>query len=117
FAGGERPVTRTRAPLELFFSYSHHDEALRDELEVHLSALKREGLIRPWHDRKIGPGKEWAGQIDERLKTADVILLLVSPHFVASDYCWDVEVSLAMKRHEEGTGLVIPVILRPADWK
>lgn len=101
----------------LFFSYSHKDEVLRDRLEVHLSALKREGAIAPWHDRRITTGDVLGQQIDEHLERADIILLLVSPDFLASDYCHDVEMQLALARHAEGSARVIPVILRPCDWQ
>ncbi len=102
---------------KLFFSYSHKDEALRDELEVHLAMLKRQGLIESWHDRKILAGDEFDGRIDAQLEAADVVLLLVSPDFLASSYCYDVEVRRAMERHEEGSARVIAVILRPCEWK
>jgi len=100
----------------VFFSYSHRDEALRDELETHLSALKRQGLIDTWHDRRIGAGTEWAREIDENLERADVILLLVSPYFISSDYCYDVEMRRAIERHDAGEARVIPVLLHPCDW-
>ena len=100
----------------LFFSYSHKDEDLRDQLEVHLSMLKREGLIDAWHDRKIPAGDDFDSSIDEKLEAADVILLLVSADFLASAYCFDVEVQRAMQRHQKGSAQVIPVILRPCDW-
>jgi TIR domain len=102
---------------ELFFSYSHKDEALRNELETHLSTLKRQGMITAWHDRRIGAGQEVHGQISEYLERADIILLLVSSDFLDSDYCYDTEMSRAMERHEQGTARVIPVILRPCDWQ
>jgi hypothetical protein len=57
-------------PMELFYSYSHRDEGLRDELEKHLSTLRREGAINNWHDRKIGAGEEWKGNIDEHINAA-----------------------------------------------
>ncbi|HEY2168563.1 MAG TPA: toll/interleukin-1 receptor domain-containing protein, partial [Candidatus Angelobacter sp.] len=79
----ESPV----APAQLFYSYSHKDEKLRDQLKSHLSALTREKLISGWHDRKITAGTEWKGQIDDRLKEARVILLLVTASFMDSDYC------------------------------
>ena len=101
----------------LFFSYSHKDEALRDRLEVHLAALKREGAISTWHDRRITAGDALGQRIDEHLESADIILLLVSPDFLASDYCHDVEMQRALARHEESTARVIPVILRPCDWQ
>lgn len=104
-------------PLEVFYSYSHRDERLRDELDKHLSILKRQNVIKGWHDRKIGAGKEWAGQIDGHLNDADIILLLISADFLASDYCYDVEMERAMQRHEMGQALIIPIILRPVDWK
>jgi hypothetical protein len=101
---------------EVFYSYSHRDAELRDELERHLSILKRSGFIRIWHDRQIDAGTEWAGQIHEHLNRANVILLLVSADFLASDYCYDVEMKRAMERHEAGEAVVIPIILRPVDW-
>ncbi|HTN84269.1 MAG TPA: toll/interleukin-1 receptor domain-containing protein [Sorangium sp.] len=106
-----------KKPLRLFFSYSHGDEALRDELETHLALLKREGLLQSWHDRRIGAGDEWAGQIDRNLDEAEVILLLVSADFLASDYCFDKEMKRALARHDAGQAHVIPVVLRKADWR
>jgi hypothetical protein len=100
----------------IFFSYSHADEALRDELEKHLSALKRQGVIETWHDRRIAAGREFHGEISANLEAADVILLLVSADFLASDYCYDLETARAIERHEAGAAAVIPVILRPCDW-
>jgi tetratricopeptide (TPR) repeat protein len=104
-------------PAQLFFSYSHKDKVLRDQLETHLSTLKRENRISGWHDRRITAGTEWKGEIDEHLKSSSVILLLVTANFLASDYCHDVELRYAMEKHEQGSARVIPVILRPCDWK
>lgn len=100
----------------LFFSYSHRDEALRDELETHLAMLKRQGVITTWHDRRIGAGKEFDLEISQHLDEADIILLLVSSDFLASDYCYENEMARAMERHASGKARVIPVILRPCDW-
>ncbi|MGF1934947.1 MAG: GUN4 domain-containing protein [Nostoc sp. ChiQUE02] len=102
--------------LQLFFSYSHKDEALRDELAKHLSILEWQGVISSWHDRKILPGEEWDYQINDNLNTADIILLLISSDFLFSKYCWDVEVKKAIERHHAGEACVIPVILRSVDW-
>ena len=103
-------------PLEVFFSYSHKDEKMRERLEAHLSTLKRENIIAGWHDRKINPGEEWKGKIDEHLEKSDIILLLISADFLASDYCYDVELDRALARHEIGEARVIPIILRPCEW-
>ncbi|MCU0553140.1 MAG: toll/interleukin-1 receptor domain-containing protein, partial [Leptolyngbya sp. Prado105] len=103
--------------VHVFVSYSHEDELLRVELGKHLSSLRRSQAIAEWHDRKIDAGAEWAKQIDHNLKSADVILLLISPAFIASEYCSSVELTQAMERHEAGTACVIPIILRPCYWK
>lgn len=102
--------------IKLFFSYSHRDEALRDELEIHLAALKRQGVISTWHDRRIIPGKEFDSEINQHLETSQIILLLISPYFVASDYCYDTEMTRALELHHKGQARVIPVILQPCNW-
>src|SRR5882724_2779388 len=96
----------------LLFSYSHKDEALRDELAAHLAALRRERLIETWHDRRIVAGQPVDATIAKELETADIILLLISPDFINSDYCFEIEVRHAMQRHDRGEAVVIPVILR-----
>ena len=103
-------------PVKIFYSYSHKDERFRDVLATHLSLLKRQGLISEWHDRQIKPGDDWEKSIDYHLKDTDIILLLVSMDFIASDYCYEKEMKLAIKRHEQGDALIIPIILRPASW-
>jgi TIR domain len=104
--------------IEVFFSYAPEDEKLRDELEKHLKLLQRQEVITGWHDRKIGAGKEWKNEIDIHLNTARIILLLVSPSFIASNYCWDVEIKRAMERHKANEARVIPVILKAVDdWQ
>lgn len=104
-------------PIEVFFSYAHKDEELKNELVKHLSILKRQGIITAWHDREITAGTEWAGEIDTHLNGAGVILLLISSDFLASDYCYDIELVRAMERHATAEACVIPVILREVDWK
>jgi hypothetical protein len=104
-------------PVDVFFSYSHRDEKLRDKLALHLSMLQRQGVIKSWHDRNIGAGTEWAKEIDDKLNAAGIILLLISDHFLASDYCYDLEMQRAMERHEAGEAIVVPIILKPVDWK
>ncbi len=106
-----------KGTLEVFFSYAHVDEVWKNQLEKHLSLLRRERLVSGWHDRKIVPGLEWASEIDTHLTSAHIILLLVSPDFIASDYCWGLEVKRAMRRHNAGEARVIPIIVRPVDWK
>ena len=103
--------------VRVFYSYAHEDEQLRKELVKHLNLLQRQGVIQGWHDRQIDAGTDWAEQINENLDAADIILLLVSADFLASDYCWSIEMTRALERHKAKEVRVIPVILRPVDWE
>jgi len=109
------PEERGLVP-HLFFSYSHKDEGLRNELETHLKLLQRQGMIDTWYDNKIEAGEEWKQKIDENLERADIILLLVSADFIASDYCYEKEMTRALERHENREAHVIPVIIRDVNW-
>jgi hypothetical protein len=100
----------------IFFSYSHKDEGLRDRLETHLAMLKRRGVISTWHDRRLVVGDDIDAGVSAELERADIILMLLSPDFLASEYCYGVEMARAMERHRAGAARVIPVILRPCDW-
>jgi len=114
----EAPVApKVAGPVRLFYSYSHKDEELRKELEEHLALLRRQGFVSGWHDRMIGAGEEWKGQLDKNLEEAQIILLLISPSFLASDYCYDIETKRALDRHDNGEATVIPILLRPVDWE
>jgi len=101
---------------KLFFSYSHRDEELRNELETHMALLNRQGVISSWHDRRISAGSDFDKTISSELETSEIILLLVSAHFLASDYCYEEEMTRAIEKHTDGSAVVIPVILHPCDW-
>lgn len=104
-------------PLKLFISYSHQDEKYKDQLTTHLASLKRRGVVKEWHDRKLVAGEEWDNSIKQELLDSDIILLLISADFLSSNYCYDIEIKKAMERHEQGEAKVIPIIVRPCDWK
>ncbi len=105
-----------RRPLEVFFAYSHADEAWRDKLELHLAPLKRNRTLATWHDRRILAGEEWRGRIDRQLASADIVLLLISKNFLGSDFCRS-EMERALDRHHSGDAVVIPILLRPCHWE
>lgn len=107
---------RLNSAIEVFFSYAHEDEDLKDKLADQLAILQRLGIITKWHDRMIGAGAEWKAEIDRRLNSAQIILLLISADFLASDFCYGVEMTRAIERHEKGEARVIPVILRACRW-
>jgi len=108
---------RPSKAVSVFVSYSHVDERLRKELGKHLSVLERQGIIATWHDRMIGAGTEWEGAIDTQLNEARVILLLISADFIESKYCYDVEMTRALERHDRREALVVPIILRAVSLK
>ena len=110
-------MTTNGTAITVFISYAHEDEALLQQLHTHLSPLTRQGLIATWYDRELVAGTDWAGEIDAHLEQASIILLLVSADFIASRYCYEVEMTRALERHEAGQARVIPIALRPADWK
>src|SRR6266699_3441905 len=103
--------------VNIFFCYTHEDEPLLVKLKSHLSPLQREQLINMWHDRDISAGIEWEREIDNHLNTAQIILLLVSPDFMNSEYCYSIEMKRALERYKAGEVIVIPVILRHCLWK
>jgi internalin A len=103
--------------VKVFYSYSHKDEALKDELDTHLILMKRQGLIASWHDRCILAGQEFAQEIDTHLQSADIILLLVSVDFFASNYCYQTEMTTALEKHQKHEAVVIPIIVRTVGWQ
>jgi formylglycine-generating enzyme required for sulfatase activity len=103
--------------LRVFVSYSSSDDAHRQQLDRFLKPFVRAGIVEIWHDRKIEPGQEWGTAIAQELQSADVIVLLVSSAFLASDYCYEKEMTRALERHDRGEARVIPVILATCSWE
>jgi hypothetical protein len=104
------------APVEIFCSYAHADEKLFRQLEIYLQQLKRERVISLWHNRSLVPGTDWTHEIDAHLETSSIVLLLVSPNFLTSDYCDEIEMQRILQRHEARKACIIPIIVRPCDW-
>ena len=104
-------------PTPVFVSYSHQDKKWLKRLQIHLKPLVRAGDIDLWDDTRIRPGADWKAEIDCALTAAGVAVLLVSADFLASDFCYDVEMARALERHQQGTARVVPVILRPCEWR
>jgi hypothetical protein len=105
-----------REKLKVFISYSHHDEEHCKELVMRLKPREKEEKITVWYDRELVAGEKWESRIEESLNNADIILLLISPDFLYSDYCCD-EYNKAIERQKAEKIDVIPIILRPAGWQ
>jgi hypothetical protein len=107
--------SKSMSPIKLFYCYANEDEYWQRELEKHLRLLRRQGLIEDWHSRDISAGTEWTHEVEKHLNTAQIILLLISADYLASDYSYSIEMKRALERHENGEALVIPISLRPVD--
>src|SRR5439155_24274988 len=110
-------VKEVNMAFEIFISYAHEDRLYLKELEKHLANLKRQNIIASWYDGDITPGSEWQSQIMERLNSAQIILLLVSADFINSDFCYGIELQQALAGQDANQARVIPIIVRPVDWK
>lgn len=113
----EISIMEQQVLIKIFFCYAKEDVKIRDELEKHLSALKKRLNIQTWHDREIQPGANWQNEIDHQLCSSDLILLLISPHFFNSDYCYGTEMQKALELHREHKVCIVPVILSPVEWQ
>jgi hypothetical protein len=102
--------------VKVFLSYSHKDEPLQRELDEQLGVLKHEDIIEVWWDRRLAPGDDWNKEILRELESARIILLLVSPSFLNSQFCYQTEMRHAVERHRAGLARVIPILLRPCYW-
>ena len=102
--------------MRTFISYCHEDSAMFQRLMVHLNFLEREKLISNWHDYEIHSGMNIDDEIKSNLEQAELTLLLVSPNFIASDYCMNVELKHAIYRHKLGHAIVVPIIIEHCDW-
>ncbi len=111
----EQPGTNGSA-IKLFYSYAPADESLCQELEDHLALLQRQGHIAGWQRRSISPGSNWQQEIAAQLDAAQLILLLISASFIASDFCYGTEMTRALDRHNHDAH-IIPILLRPCDWQ
>ncbi len=103
--------------VKIFISYSHADEEFRSALSKHLSILERNGIAELWDDRRVSPGDDWEAEIDPRIEMADILLMLVSADYIASNYCYEKEMKGALAKHDAGHSTVIPIIVRSSEWK
>jgi hypothetical protein len=113
------PKNSTKRSITIFYSYAHVDWQMQKNLHQALKALKRTRRfeVQEWYDGCIRPGSEWGPTIIENLKHADVILLLLTPAFIDSKYCYEKELEYALQRHRQGVVRVIPILLRDVAWR
>ncbi|HLZ55413.1 MAG TPA: toll/interleukin-1 receptor domain-containing protein [Ktedonosporobacter sp.] len=103
-------------PIVIFMAYAHQDERLREKVEQQLTILRLQGLNITWYDSEITAGMEWENTNEDHLARADVILLLISSNFLASQYCYGIQVKQAVERHNEKKAHIIPIILHRCVW-
>jgi internalin A len=110
--GSSHALCFRAAPAKVCTCYAREDDHLREELHAHMAPMERLGVIQSWYDGKITPGSDWKGQIDEHLREADFILLLISAAFIKSEYCYEIEMKFALERHNAGSVVVIPSYIK-----
>src|SRR5690348_7842429 len=111
-------MSAPKTPIEVFCSYAPADARWQRKLETHMSLMQRQGLITSWQNRQLVAGTDWTSVVDTHLNSATIILLLISTDFLASDYCYGIEMQRALQRHQAGQARVIPILLRSvADWQ
>jgi hypothetical protein len=113
----ENILSSALRPASVFMVYSYRDESLKDELSVHLADLRRQGVIDPWHLHAIEAEDEWDSTLRRQIESVQIVLLLVSPNLLASDFVYDVELRRILERHSQGVTRVIPIILSPGNWQ
>jgi nucleoside phosphorylase len=102
-------------PIEVFISYAEEDERFKKQLETHLAQLKRDKTIRPWYSQQtqLGLIQGWEQEIAEHIDSAQIVLLLMSPSFIASDQLYENEMTRAIERQKAGDSVrVIPIAVR-----
>ncbi len=104
-------------PLKVFIIYAHEDKPVRDKLLRQLRPLADNGEIDLWSDHEIKPGEVWDEAIRARLAQSDLVLLLVSDDFFASNYIRNVELREALARHARGETRLLPIIARHCGWE
>jgi len=110
-------MSADKKTIKIFIAYSQKDRTELDALRTHATPLLRKGNIKIWFDGEIIPGEAWDAAIKANLHAADIILMLLSSHSLASDYFYEQEVKDALKRHEAGTARVVPVVLSACLWQ
>lgn len=103
--------------MKAFISYSHKDENYLERLKVHLAQMKREGLIDEWTDKEIHAGSSLGNVINDALVSSELFLALLSPDYIASNYCFEKEFAEAQKMQHEGKLTIVPIIVEPCDWQ
>lgn len=109
-------ATPSSEVFRIFISYTHADERFREELDKHLSPYLLSGRLESWHDRHIRAGASLYQEIQGNIDGAHIILMLISADYLHSKACQD-EMSIALKRSDEGAAVAIPIIIRPCHWQ
>ncbi len=102
-------------PISIFISYAHKDEPFLEELQTFLKPYERNKTIHVWTDKNIVAGQQWDEMIKTQLANSKIILFLISPDFLASDYINDNEIKSALEKYQSHSLVIIPVIIRPID--
>ena len=103
--------------MKAFISYTHTDEKYLKRLQVHLTQMKREALLESWTDNEISAGENLSERIESNLNDSEIFIALLSPDYIASNYCYEKEFQTALKKLEKKEIIIVPIICEPCDWR
>jgi hypothetical protein len=101
----------------IFISYNRKDEKEKEQLLAHLSVLQHAGLINVWSDDRIQAGSSWQQEIEQTIDQASIAILLISAHFLTSDFILGQELPKLLARRQDGGLIVLPVIAKACAWQ
>jgi hypothetical protein len=111
-----KTLKSTKAPV-VFVYYSRRDSSFYEELITHLNLLERKGVINIWHEGRIRAGDDWAKIINSQIAEADILILLVSPDLLSSEFFWSQEFKQVQDAKQNKKGSIVPIVVRPCDWE
>lgn len=113
------PFMASAAPKirKVFIAYAEEDTTYRKALERFLVTLKQQKRINVWHAGLVLAHEEWDLKIQEQLESSDIVVLLVSQSFIASDYIYKKVMPRALNKVVANKGIIIPFLLKPCDWE
>ena len=103
--------------INVFFSYSFEDKLSIEKLRKHFLILERSALIKTFSFFEVEPGKDFKFELRNVMNDSDLILLFLSPDYLASNECYENQVLVAIRKNNDGDSLTIPILLKPCLWE
>ncbi|MGI9452190.1 MAG: toll/interleukin-1 receptor domain-containing protein, partial [Geminicoccaceae bacterium] len=100
----------------IFISYSSFDTVTKEFVQRHFGVLQHLGDVEIWEDSQIDLGDDWFQEIETKLETCSVAVLLISHDFLGSKFCMQKEVPVLLERRKRDGMMIAPILLSPYAW-